>query len=855
MENRNSQQELEKLKQKYYELYNFAPVGYLSLDQAGKILEVNLTAAELLGETPADLINKNFNNYIVQNDKDIFYLLLAKLMETKQNQTCEFKLIKKDGIEFFGQVVGKLALDESNNFISCRAVLLDISKRKEAEQALKESEARFKKLITNSFDMIVLMDSSGIQTYVSESCEKILGYKQAELIGVSVVEKMIHPDDQESTKKDFLDIIENKANGGAQYRHLHKNGSWVYLEAYGTNQLDNPEIKSIVLNVRDITERKHAEEALQQSESILKAIFDSTAIGLLIIDNNGKVIHRNAKFNEMLHIPSKLINSTDDGELIDFVLSQLSEPNQFIDKVKELSGSSSSNYDAIYFKDGRVFERRSNPLSEKEIVKGRVWSFNDITERKQAEIELLKAKEKSEESELLLKQTQKLSKMGGWSYDVESNQMTYTEALYEIHGTTLLTPEEGIKFYHPDDREMIWKSFSEAITKQKPYDLEGRFINAQGDKLFVRTIGKPLIKNGKVVKVNGNLVDITEQKTAELKLKDSEKKYSSLVRNIPGASFRCLIDEHWTMVFISDNVEKISGFPASDFIQSQVRSYSSICLDDLKNTDKVAMNAVKRKESYTVEYRIVRADGEYCWVLEKGQGVFNDQGEPLYLDGIILDITKRKQAEEALRDSKERIQMLNKVIWHDIANDLAVISSAVNVFKRSADQSMMAEIEKRVRKTVDTIYQYKKQENFIDSHNLFSELIIEDVVNKIAKDHPEVTIELEGQGSAFADELLYSVFENLINNAVNHGAAQNIKISINTDDQFCNIRVADNGSGIPDKIKSKIFDEGFIFGETGHTGIGLFIVKLTIESYGGTIEVEDNQPNGTAFVINLRKAN
>lgn len=120
--------------------------------------------------------------------------------------------------------------------------------------------------------MIVLLDTGGNQHYVSESCEKILGYKQEELTGIPVIEKMIHPEDQEATKSDFLDIIENKANGGAQYRHRHKNGSWVYLEAYGTNQLDNPVIRSVVLNVRDITERKNAEQIIKENEIRLREL-------------------------------------------------------------------------------------------------------------------------------------------------------------------------------------------------------------------------------------------------------------------------------------------------------------------------------------------------------------------------------------------------------------------------------------------------------------------------------------------------------------------------------------------------------------------------------------------------------
>ncbi len=140
---------------------------------------------------------------------------------------------------------------------------------RQIEESSKRDEEKFKQLIKNSFDMIVLLDSNGIQHYVSESCERILGYKPEELINISVIEKMIHPEDQEKTIAGLTDILENSANGGTQYRHRHKNGGWVYLEAFGTNQIKNPLIKSVVLNVRDITEHKKAEKELKESKARL----------------------------------------------------------------------------------------------------------------------------------------------------------------------------------------------------------------------------------------------------------------------------------------------------------------------------------------------------------------------------------------------------------------------------------------------------------------------------------------------------------------------------------------------------------------------------------------------------------
>ncbi|MFO7999722.1 MAG: PAS domain-containing sensor histidine kinase [Marinilabilia sp.] len=136
---------------------------------------------------------------------------------------------------------------------------------------IRERE-KFRHLIKNSFDIIVLLDARGVQYYVSESCKNILGYSPHELVGVPVIEQFIHPEDREATKKGLEDIIANRANGGAQYRHRHKNGGWVYLEAYGTNQIDNPAIGAVVLNVRDITDRKRAEDALKESERQLNEL-------------------------------------------------------------------------------------------------------------------------------------------------------------------------------------------------------------------------------------------------------------------------------------------------------------------------------------------------------------------------------------------------------------------------------------------------------------------------------------------------------------------------------------------------------------------------------------------------------
>lgn len=130
----------------------------------------------------------------------------------------------------------------------------------------------FNQLIKNSFDIIVLMDEDGNQTFVSNSCERILGFKPSGLINIPVIEEMIHPEDQPVVREAFIDIIKNGSHGGIQYRHLHKDGHWVYLEAFGNNLLKDPLIQSVVLNVRDVTKRKRAEKKLLENEQRLKEL-------------------------------------------------------------------------------------------------------------------------------------------------------------------------------------------------------------------------------------------------------------------------------------------------------------------------------------------------------------------------------------------------------------------------------------------------------------------------------------------------------------------------------------------------------------------------------------------------------
>lgn len=155
---------------------------------------------------------------------------------------------------------------------------------------------------------------------------------------------------------------------------------------------------------------------------------------------------------------------------------------------------------------------------------------------------------------------------------------------------------------------------------------------------------------GNTLYIGGIFFDITEKKYLDKMYRDLDGQFLSLVQNIPGMIYRCALDENWTIEFMSDYIHNLSGYPVSDFIDNKVRSYASIIHpDDVEIVERVVNDAVAQKKPYTIEYRIIHADGSIRYVYERGQATFDAEGDEVdHLDGVITDITERKVAEEQI---------------------------------------------------------------------------------------------------------------------------------------------------------------------------------------------------------------
>ena len=262
----------------------------------------------------------------------------------------------------------------------------------------------------------------------------------------------------------------------------------------------------------EIAERRQAEHALRASENLLRATLESTADGISVVDEQGRVTHANARFAQMWRIPKELLETGEDQRLLDFVLDQLSDPEAFLAKVRALYDSTDDDLDTLYFKDGRVFERSSRPLLRDGKVGGRVWGFRDITERKRVE-EALQASERRFRDVTL--------SSADWIWEVDA-QGRYTYTSDRVEACLGYRPEELIgktpfDFMPEEEIKRIGKIFGDIVTQKAPIkDLINWNLHKDGHLVCLLTNGVPMIGyHGELLGYRGVDKDVTERVKAD----------------------------------------------------------------------------------------------------------------------------------------------------------------------------------------------------------------------------------------------------------------------------------------------------------------------------------------------------
>lgn len=414
------------------------------------------------------------------------------------------------------------------------AIFEDVTEQKKLEESLEIKNFIF----DNSLASNSIANTKGVIVEANRSFLDVWGFSDSkEVAGKSLA--YFFNDQKEAVS--ILNKLNKTGKWSGDFMAKKKNGSTFI--AYGTaSKLINE--RGVLIGYQsslfDISDRKKAEEETRESKSILDSIVHSTKDGILAVDMQGKIRFINDRFMEMWGVPQKIVDSSDDRQLLDFVLNQLTDSDEFLKKVKYLyKNNSKESLDMVYFKNGKIFERYSRPQKIGNKIIGRIWDFRDITSQKKSEDVIRLNEEKFEEifnySPIAIK-----------LYNSKGELEKVNKATLEIFGLKSDKEILGFKLFDdPNIPENAKKSLKngEAIEYENVFDFEkvrkfGLYDTKKTGTIQLATVITPIKKGSE-----GYLImieDITQDKESKMKLQEKLEEMEKMNKLMVGRELKMI---------------------------------------------------------------------------------------------------------------------------------------------------------------------------------------------------------------------------------------------------------------------------------------------------------------------------
>ncbi|MDQ4126925.1 MAG: PAS domain-containing protein, partial [Actinomycetota bacterium] len=509
-------------------------------------------------------------------------------------------------------------------------------------------------ILENSSEVVKVVDPDGTLRYASPTFGRVFGYDPGEAVGTMNVLDLVHPDDlphvlAESEKA----LAEGGAfTNGAEYRLRHKDGSWRWVESVGTYLLDDPQVRGVVVRTRDVTRRKRAEEALRESERRLASVVSNAhAYAYRCLNQPGwpneyasdYALELTGYPPEDLLVGGKvqlgdLIVEGDRARVWDEVQEALAEHRGF-----ELAYS-------IRHRDGQirhVHEYGQGVYGENGEVEALEGLVYDVTERKEAEERLSEAEERYR---ILVERIPAVTYV---QQATAPEAVTYVSPQMEdLLGykpeECTSDPQHWVKVIHPEDRERVLVEERRANETGEPFSMEYRQFAKDGRVVWVRDEAT-LVRGegGESLYWLGVQTDVTEHRRTEAKLQEAEARFRSLVERVPVAIYRQEIEHNGAVSYISPQIEAITGYAPEEYTDPTfwVRTMHP---DDRQRVLAEDERTDRTGEPFKVEFRKISRDGRLIWLRDEAVLVRDAAGESLYWQGVVSDITERKNLEERL---------------------------------------------------------------------------------------------------------------------------------------------------------------------------------------------------------------
>jgi len=894
-ERKRTEEALRQSEEKLHVIFQTVAEGIFLTDMEGDILETNEAAAILSGYNREELIG--LSGFQVLPPKDLARATEdAKRMLTEVNigtggHTFEYTILRKDGTEFLGEVKVSYIRDASGNPVAAICVIRDITERKRAEEALQQSEEKYRSLVNNIPDLVWTYDLKGNIIFTSPNVEAIMGYTPKEMYrqGYKGWLDRVHPDDMKRMEDALRLQVEKGKPFDVEYRFRRKDGEWIWMSTRATVTYKKDGLTYVDGVTSDITERKQAEEALRRSEEKLRATFESVAEGITVTDMAGNILETN-------EATLRVYGGSNKEELIGRSGFEIVSPKDLARSTEDFEtilreGHIGTREYTLLRKDGTeypgevnvslIWDTFGNPI-------GVISITRDITERKRAEERL----SQSEQRYRLLADNMADAI---WTIDPNMRPTYISPSITRLLG---YSADEAMaktmqEVFTTASFELAMRTFEEEMTvenmgygardRSRTLELE---LNSRDGTMIPVEVRFRFIRDadGKPIEILASARDITERKRAEEALRKSETEYRLLVEN---ANEGIIVACEGKLRFVNPKFVEITGYSREELASRPFVDF--IHPDD---RDMVYERHVRRLRGERLPaiypFRVFDKYGNTKW-LEINAVLISWGDRPATLN-FLNDITVRKQMEEQVKEYSEGLErMVEKRTWelkdaqeklvrteklaaigqlaggvgHELRNPLAAIKTSAYFLKVKLGDAA----EEKVRKHLDMLEKQVDACNKIITDLLdfsrpgktnIEELDINQVVQELVKaiSAPK-NVEISSGLAADLPKVmadwgqLERVFSNLISNAI-QAMPGGGRLSLGTSQSggFVEVKVADTGVGIPHENLDKVFEPLFTTKAKG-VGLGLAIARALVERQGGTIEVESQVGKGTTFTVRL----
>lgn len=612
-------------------------------------------AAEICGDKDLWMAN------VFASDREtILYPLFDDIFKGV-TKTIEFRFHHKDGSLRWIAATYSSDYDVANHCWNVTGVSNDITDRKIAELALQESEAKFQEIASASPAIIysLVVDTAGTLhfEYLSPVAEEIHEIPIPELLqNGKLISDQIHPADRAAYWQAGNQSLERMEPFQHEWRIITPSGKTRWLQANARPQKRGTD--SVVWHgiAMDITDRKQAETLLQQTFKELTHHIETTPLATIRWNRDFRVDVWSKQAEQIFGWEAAEVMGKTMYDWKFIFEDDLDHVNEAAAQL--LKGVSKVCHNRNYRKDGSIVDcewYNSILLDEQGNLVSILSLAQDVSDRKAAETAL-------QESETRYRVLSEISPVAIFKFDQPLNCVYVNDRWSEMTGR----PKESalgrgwIEALHPDERDGLIAYWSDIYNQASPttpilIQGEGRHLRPDGsiNWCYVQ-VAQEIDANGKVVGYIGSLTDITDRKLAEAALSESEERLrTALDASRTGSwDWNILTNE----IVWSESLERLMGLPPGSFNGRLETVATMIYPDDRPRVLEAIHNSVERGDDYNIEFRFVRSDGSIRWAVSKGKVICDASGRAIRMVGVDVDITDRKLAEDALRESEERFR-------------------------------------------------------------------------------------------------------------------------------------------------------------------------------------------------------